>query len=652
MDKTRHLFLRPVPMILIILIVACHPQSTPTSFPTAGSTLENSPTSTITPSLTSAPTSTIAPSPTISTTPTPVIWSQAVIGPENAAQVKEINQWGNGSIRRMVSIQGGTEVVIRTFLGIYVYTLNPLAFKWMAGNALSNMAISPDENLLAVEYPNAEVRIYDIESGNLLHTLQHELSSNPSEIISITFSPTSDLLAVGFGNGVVDVWNVRRGASVAHLAKDIAPLPYKVAFAHSGKMLISSDNGYGSFNRYGYNLLWDLDTQKPIILIPNGGSLNEKAFSPDDTKYITVVDLYVVTYQVPSGAYLYKYGIGKAIRDTFYTEDGSKLIVQVDSGYQVRDAATGRLVADANWQPEQVSFPSPDEILTAGYYSNLQGVTFLTNTDVLVWGEETNPYFLNLPEQVLRLVKQEVNLQSEFVTSPDGMRFAYCAGDKLWAGEVPSLSPKTIYPCLANTHLAISNAWIAWGTDTTLRAINPENGDIRTNFNGHIRAISMVSFSKDGKYLMSGTTDPDAKRYVEVLIWSLDPSLGILKIQDLPKTVMASAFSSDGKIAAFSYQSSSGIPVRVVDVSTGNNLALLGGINATALSFTPDGRLLAVGDSEGSISFYNRDTWKKVSTLAGHFAEIKGLVFSPDGKNLISFSQIDGLIKTWGMVGK
>ena len=69
---------------------------------------------------------------------------------------------------------------------------------------------------------------------------------------------------------------------------------------------------------------------------------------------------------------------------------------------------------------------------------------------------------------------------------------------------------------------------------------------------------------------------------------------------------------------------------------------------ASSLAFSPDGQLIAVGDSNGSISIWNSVTRQKVKTLVGHTNWIHHLDFSPQG-NLLASANSDKIIRLWNI---
>ncbi|MGB3509280.1 MAG: NB-ARC domain-containing protein [Microcoleaceae cyanobacterium] len=71
-----------------------------------------------------------------------------------------------------------------------------------------------------------------------------------------------------------------------------------------------------------------------------------------------------------------------------------------------------------------------------------------------------------------------------------------------------------------------------------------------------------------------------------------------------------------------------------------------GGIHA--LAFSPDGKLLAAGDSYGLVRLLRVADGQQIATFQKHGWWTVSVAFSPDGKKLVS-SSIDGTIKVWNV---
>jgi COMPASS component SWD3 len=111
------------------------------------------------------------------------------------------------------------------------------------------------------------------------------------------------------------------------------------------------------------------------------------------------------------------------------------------------------------------------------------------------------------------------------------------------------------------------------------------------------------------------------------------------------KLVSAVTFSPDGKMIA---SVSSDKSIKLWDSITGIEIRTLTGHKdeINAIAFSPDGKILASGSSDRTIKLWNTATGQLIYSLSGHMASVQSLAFANDGTTLVSGGW-DQKIKIW-----
>lgn len=132
---------------------------------------------------------------------------------------------------------------------------------------------------------------------------------------------------------------------------------------------------------------------------------------------------------------------------------------------------------------------------------------------------------------------------------------------------------------------------------------------IRHLLQGHMQEIYSLDFSRDGRFLVSGSGDKSAR------VWDIEKGVCVfdLRIEDF-------IHNEHGPIDA--------------------------GITSVALS--PDGKLVAAGSLDTMVRVWNVQTGQQVERLKGHKDSVYSVAFSPDGKCLVSGS-LDRTLRVWDL---
>jgi WD40 repeat protein len=392
-----------------------------------------------------------------------------------------------------------------------------------------------------------------------------------------------------------------------------------VAFSPDGGRLATG----GSVPNGGASQVWvwnAVSGQEQLTLKQeHGGDVLGVVFSPDGRRLAAAGGLRVCIWDVADRLTL-KGHTGR-VANVVFSPDGRRLASWRYRGFdwtwRVWDAASGKELLThtehPSWMIKGVAF-SPDGRRLVSWY----------HTGVWPPNNEINQAMVQVWDAVrgqkqLTLMRPMV---SEVAFSPDGRRLAVWGPDKV-VGHPPR-----------------GTVWVLDATSG--KELLTILGDSSWKSEG-------VAFSPDGRRLASWSPDQG------VLVWDTASGKELLALQVTAGEHPGVVFSPDGRrLASWSHDNT----MRVWDMATGQELLTLKGVTQPLLrcgmKFSPDGRRLAWASSrvndDQTVVEYTVRVWDTASgellTLKGHTKEVRGVVFSPKGRRLVSWAD-DQTVRVW-----
>lgn len=503
----------------------------------------------------------------------------------------------------------------------------------------------PDGRQVAVAAFDNTVRLCDVATGQAVHTFPGATGFNTL----IAFSPDGRHLAAGGGNNrIVTVWDVtnRQEIWAVHGHADTLPV---VAFSPDGRLLATA--GVDQAVR-----IWDAATGRAVrTLRGHRAMLGSVTFSPDSRQLASagndgVVKVWDVTDLEtnagpecdPLGRHL------QGVRSLAFSPDNASLAsAGPDGTVKIWDATAGR---------------QPHSLLTLG--SPPLGLSALVNAWVAATGPE------------VRTLRGHRGTVAGVAYSPDGKLASAGEDGSVFVrdaatGRVIVTFPVPAGPVRSVVFGADGGHLVTASGDKTVTVWDAVSGRVIRTFHGHGDIIQSVALRPDGRWLAAadlvGTLQVWDTATGEVICTRHarpgNPAEGLVKTllavapsRAQPRSASCVVFSSDGRRLAWTGED---LTVAIWDLSTLpstlppkleadiETITCQGHTGlVTSLVFSPDGRRLVSAGVDEAVKFWDTSTGQEALTLRGHTGVIRGVAFSPDGR-LLAAAGDDGTIMIW-----
>jgi RNA polymerase sigma factor (sigma-70 family) len=425
------------------------------------------------------------------------------------------------------------------------------------------VAVSPDGKIVAASAAQ-EIRLWDAESGKLLHKLAGDGE--------LAFSADGKLLAGACSDGAVRLWNPATGELVrqwqANRGSDKASGLTSVAFAPDGKTLATA-------GRLDHAIrLWEVATGKEVRPIPgHTGGVRSMHFAADGkTLFSLGADSRIVAWDLsarqdpkqlltdPASEWLWTPlavrpdGKVAAVTASKANKD-APLTRTVDPALRLVDLATLKVLQElkAGEAIKSASFSADGKLLAADDTGGIR-----------VWDTATG-------KELLLLTGQRAN-SSGLEFSPDGRHLAWCGEDRV------------AHLCDLATGKELQG-WEAQRDKTMVLAFAPDGKTIATAYLQQVSLWSVPGGKKLARFAVTGLIPYKL---------AFSPSGRLLAISGAPYSEKA-------------VKADPGHNIRLWDVPAGQEIRVqpTPHLALSALAFAPDGRTLATGGSDSTILLWD-----------------------------------------------
>jgi WD40 repeat protein len=178
------------------------------------------------------------------------------------------------------------------------------------------------------------------------------------------------------------------------------------------------------------------------------------------------------------------------------------------------------------------------------------------------------------------------------------------------------------------------------GEDWSIKIWDVEKGTMMKELGEDIGPVTTVAFSPEGKFFVTGAIGNDRT----IKFWDAETFELLNTSPQQPGFIYSLGITPDGKNLVAAVRNF----VKVWDLNTNKEILNLKGpqLDLNKVAVSPDNRLVATANREGTVMIMDISQGKELGTLRGHEGWVQSVGFSPDGKTLYSGAE-DKIVKVW-----
>jgi WD40 repeat protein len=548
---------------------------------------------------------------------------------------------------------------------------------------VERVAYDPTGKHVATAAHDRTVKVWEAETGKLLHTLE----TGTDWAVGLRFSTNGGLLAACVGNerfawkgGEIHVWDPATG-KLKYSCKGHQGIAYDVSWSPDNDCFASA--GHDQCVK-----IWSADDGKLLrtLGLPHGASARSVAFAPRGPLLAAGTSRGEVVIwdrddwkerRILRGHVNWVHSVAFAPDGRSLATGGSDMLLRLwdaGNGQEVRTfRGHSSVIVDVAWIPKKLfvlsasmdqsirgwnAVDNPEQFSIRSVNGNLAGFHLLPDgKNIAVAGQKaflgiwdtTRPITLHSPS----VRDHGLGMLWDSSLSPDGSNLAYTrcvenddskGGVFAWSfahNEPRDLELKELHRGVRSVAHAADGNWLATGhRDGTVQIHDPSGMVQARTWQAHALPVHQVQFVP-GQHARLLTIALDKTP----VLWDSETGVEVMRFAGHTRSVRSGAFSNDGRWLA---TTSDDQTARIWDVATGKTLFRLEGHIApvTCAAFSPNANRLVTGSDDFTLKIWDTKTGFETLTLRDHTLGIIQVAFAPDGRRVLSSAQ-DETVRVW-----
>lgn len=562
---------------------------------------------------------------------TPIPLAKTVITAKNAVQIKMIARWGDGGARQMQISQDKSFIASLSSFGLKF--LNPETFEiidqlYFDDFNIQRFELSPDNRTIALSSDQGWVMLWDKPSKRVIR--KWEDSTTVSKDVSMHFSPDGATLATYHGSNI-DIWDTKSGELLVRVDRGNQESVYALVYVDNVTIAYTTSPSVSRNSYIPAIQLWSFKSpdSKRIKLKGNTKlAFSNLAVSPDGRTLVSdTFDGTISFWDLKTNTLKSSFRRQeRSRRPITFAEDGAKVLIpNLDGTISIFDV-NGRLIN---------RFEGTESIVGLGVLPDLTTIVYQTDRGTLIKRE------INTGKLIFeKMGSIGLPVTSDISTDGHSLALGFVGGHvEIWNIDNANLETVIPHENLVGYAPLVKFSFngkilITGSYDQTVKVWNIEDGNLIRTLRGKGYASS-IAVSSDDELIVGGFAD-------NTFIW--ETSSGEL-YRKLPNAD-GIAFSQDNKILALG-----GSGLGFFDIESGQSLRWIFGKSSTSSTlkdpvFSPNGNLIAgidfmwsfnsavVNPEKDSIKIWRVEDGSLVNEIEGLYNPVS-LTFSPDGSLLM-----------------